>query len=132
VVGVNSAILTLGSGQGPAGNIGLGFAIPVDQARQIGGQLVAKGKASYPVIGATVEDSGSGVRLETVESKGPADDAGLRAGDVVTRIDDQQVRTMEELIVTIRTRRPGQAVRLDYTRGSAERSANVTLGSKEG
>lgn len=132
VVGVNSAILTLGSGQGQTGNIGLGFAIPVDQARQIGAQLVEKGKASYPVIGATVEDSGSGVRLQTVEAGGPAADAGLREGDLITRIDDQRVRTMEELIVTIRTRRPGERVELDYTRGSADRSARVTLGSKEG
>ncbi|GAA1427782.1 hypothetical protein GCM10009616_05890 [Microlunatus lacustris] len=132
VIGVNSAILTLGSGQGQTGNIGLGFAIPVDQARQIGEQLVEKGKASYPVIGATVQDSGSGVRLQTVEGDGPAADAGLREGDVITRIDDQQVRTMEELIVTIRTRRPGERVVLDYTRGSADRSARVTLGSKEG
>ncbi|SDR98955.1 putative serine protease PepD [Friedmanniella luteola] len=132
VIGVNSAILTLGSSQGQTGNIGLGFAIPVDQARQIGRQLAEKGKASYPVIGATVQDTSSGVQLQTVESGGPADDAGLRQGDVVTRIDDQRVRTMEELIVTIRTRRPGQAVVLDYTRGSADRSARVTLGSKEG
>ncbi len=132
VIGVNSAILTLGSGQGQTGNIGLGFAIPVVQARQIGQELVERGKATYPVIGATVEDVGGGVRLRTVEDGGPADDAGLRAGDVVTRIDDQPVRTSEELIVTIRTRRPGQSVVLDYTRGSADRSARVTLGSKEG
>ncbi len=132
VIGVNSAILTLGSAQGQTGNIGLGFAIPVSQARQIGQQLVERGKASYPVIGATVEDVSGGVRLRTVEDNGPADDAGLRTGDVITRIDDQQVRTSEELIVAIRTRRPGQRVALDYTRGSADRSARVTLGSKEG
>jgi putative serine protease PepD len=132
VIGVNSAILTLGSTQGQTGNIGLGFAIPADQARQIGQQLVEKGKASYPVIGATVSDTSDGVQLQTVEDGGPADDAGLREGDVVTRIDDRSVRTMEELIVAIRTRRPGQQVVLDYTRGAGDRSARVTLGSKEG
>ena len=133
VIGVNSAILTLGSRQsGQTGNIGLGFAIPVDQARQIGQQLVDKGKASYPVIGATVRDTSDGVELASLNPGGPADDAGLREGDVITAIDDQRVRTMEELIVAIRTRRPGQTVVLDYTRGSADRSASVRLGSKEG
>ena len=134
VIGVNSAILTLGASQGQTGNIGLGFAIPVNQASQIGRQLISRGKATYPVIGATVRDgSGSkGVEVSGVESGGPAADAGLRAGDVIDTIDGAPVTTMEELIVAIRTRRPGQKVVLEYTRGSADRSATVTLGSKEG
>ncbi|WP_375430440.1 S1C family serine protease [uncultured Friedmanniella sp.] len=133
VIGVNSAILTLGAGQGQNGNIGLGFAIPIDQATAIGKQLIARGKARYPVIGATVADgSTSGVQLESVERGGPAADAGLRPGDVVTKIDDRSVTTMEELIVTVRTHLPGDSVVLDYTRGSSRRSAKVTLGSKEG
>ena len=134
VIGVNSAILTLGASQGQTGNIGLGFAIPVNQANQIGRQLITRGRASYPVIGATVEDGSgnSGVEVASVEPGGPAADAGLRPGDVISKIDGRAVTTMEELIVTIRTRRPGQRVVLNYTRGSANRSATVTLGSKEG
>lgn len=132
VIGVNSAILTLGSSQGQTGNIGLGFAIPVNQADQIGRQLISRGKASYPVIGATVGDSSSGVELSSVQPGGPAAAAGLRPGDTISRIDDKRVTTMEELIVLIRTHRPGDDVVLDYTRGSADRSATVTLGGKEG
>jgi putative serine protease PepD len=133
VVGVNSAILTLGESEGQTGNIGLGFAIPIDQATAIGKQLIARGKARYPVIGATVGDgSSSGVPLQTVESDGPAADAGLRATDVITSIDGQAVTSSEELIVMIRTHLPGATVTLDYTRGSARRSAKVVLGSKEG
>ena len=134
VIGVNSAILTLGASQGQTGNIGLGFAIPVNQANQIGRQLISRGKATYPVIGATVTDGagGGGVEISTVEGRGPAAAAGLRPGDVVDRIDGRTVRTMQELIVAIRTRRPGDRVVLRYTRGSADRSATVTLGSKEG
>ena len=132
VIGVNSAILTLGSTQGQTGNIGLGFAIPVNQADQIGRQLISRGKASYPVIGATVGDSSSGVELSSVQPDGPAAAAGLRPGDTISRIDDKRVTTMEELIVLIRTHRPGDEVVLDYTRGSADRSATVTLGGKEG
>lgn len=134
VIGVNSAILTLGNAQGQNGSIGLGFAIPVNQAIQIGQQLIKNGKARYPVIGATVTDKGSasGVEISSVEQGGPADDAGLRPSDLVSRIDGKTVTTMEELIVTIRTRRPGETVKLDYTRGSARRTASVVLGSKEG
>jgi putative serine protease PepD len=134
VIGVNSAILTLGGAQGQNGSIGLGFAIPINQAVQIGQQLIKSGKARYPVIGASVadEDGARGVSVSTVEAGGPADDAGLRPGDVVTSIDGKAVATMEELIVTIRTRRPGDTVKLDYTRGSARRTASVVLGSKEG
>jgi putative serine protease PepD len=134
VLGVNSAILTLGASQGETGNIGLGFAIPANQANQIGRQLIRDGKATYPVIGATVRDraNAEGVELASVEAGGPAAEAGLRAGDVISRIEGKPVATMEELIVNIRTRRPGQQVVLDYTRGSADRSARVTLGGKEG
>lgn len=134
VIGVNSAILTLGNAQGQNGSIGLGFAIPANQAIQIGQQLIKNGKARYPVIGATVTDKGSasGAEISAVEQGGPADDAGLRPSDLVSRIDDKTVTTMEELIVNIRTRRPGETVKLDYTRGSARRTASVVLGSKEG
>ena len=65
VIGVNSAILTLGSAQsGQTGNIGLGFAIPINQANAIGTQLIKRGKATYPVIGANVEDASGGVELD--------------------------------------------------------------------
>ena len=135
VIGVNSAILTLGASQGQTGNIGLGFAIPVNQADQIGRQLIDRGRASYPVIGATVKDgagAAGGVEISTVEASGPAAKAGLRSGDLISRIDDTRVGTMQELIVSIRTRRPGQRVVLHYTRGSSDRTATVTLGRKEG
>jgi len=132
VIGVNSAILTMGSGQGPTGNIGLGFAIPINQARVIGDQLIAKGKATYPVIGATVETTDDGVEVTTVDPSGPAAKAGLREGDRITEIDGRAVNAKEELIVAIRTRRPGQVVVLDYTRDSASDQIKVTLGSRVG
>ncbi|MFP5284088.1 MAG: S1C family serine protease [Actinomycetes bacterium] len=134
VVGVNSAILSLSTDADQAGNIGLGFAIPVNQARQIAELLIADGKATYPVIGANVAsaDNQVGVRLSEVEGRGPAARAGLKEGDVVTRIDGQRVDAIEELIVAIRTHRPGDVVTLDYRRGGATASARVTLGGREG
>jgi putative serine protease PepD len=128
VIGVNSAILTFAASR----NIGLGFAIPINQAATVADLLIKNGKATYPVIGANVQDAPSGVELTVVDAQGPAGKAGLRARDVITNIDGEPVDTMEELIVSVRTRRPGEVVVLDYTRGSAPGQARVTLGSKEG
>ena len=129
VIGINSAILTFAASR----NIGLGFAIPINQAATIADLLIKNGKATYPVIGANVRDGSSGVELTGVDAQGPAGKAGLRVGDVITRIDGEPLDGgMEELIVTVRTRRPGEVVVLDYRRGSAQSQASVTLGSKEG
>ncbi len=129
VIGVNSAILTFAASR----NIGLGFAIPINQAATIADLLIKNGKATYPVIGANVQDGSSGVELTDVDAQGPAGKAGLRVGDVITKIDGEPLDGgMEELIVTIRTRRPGEVVILDYTRGSSQGQVSVTLGSKEG
>ena len=132
VIGVNSAILTLGDGSTQSGSIGLGFAIPINQAKTIADLLITKGKATYPVIGANVENGSGGVRVTAVDAAGPARKAGLREGDVVTKVDGRRVTAMEELIVSIRTRRPGQVVTLDYTRGSTRATARVILGGKVG
>ena len=104
MIGVNSAILTFAASR----NIGLGFAIPINQAATIADLLIKNGKATYPVIGANVQDASSGVQLTAVEAKGPAGQAGLRVGDLITKMDGQPVATMEELIVSIRTRRPAR------------------------
>jgi putative serine protease PepD len=128
VIGVNSAILTFGSSR----NIGLGFAIPINQATTIADLLIKNGKATYPVIGANVQDAVAGVELTAVDGRGPADKAGLRANDVITKIDGQAVDTMEELIVDVRLRRPGDVVVLDYARGSTRAQARVTLGGRDG
>ncbi|HYP45261.1 MAG TPA: trypsin-like peptidase domain-containing protein [Propionibacteriaceae bacterium] len=134
VIGVNSAILTLGANRGQSGSIGLGFAIPINQAMEIGQQLIKSGKATYPVIGANVSDDAAeeGVQLSGVDASGPAAEAGLRVDDVVTSIDRTRVSTAQELIVLIRTHRPGDRVRLGYQRAGVDRQAVVILGGKEG
>ena len=128
VIGVNSAILTFGSSP----NIGLGFAIPINQVATIADLLIKKGKATYPVIGANVQDGTVGAELSAVDPGGPASKAGLRAKDVITGVDGHHVDTMEELIVDVRTRRPGDIVVFDYARGSTRSQARVTLGGREG
>ena len=132
VIGVNSAILTLSSGQGQAGNIGIGFAIPVDQARVIGDLLVKDGKATYPVVGAQLQDTSDGVELTSVDGGGAARKAGLRAGDRVTAVDGRAVETRQELVVVVRTHRPGDKVTFGYSRGGDDNEAELTLGGRVG
>lgn len=131
VIGVNSAILTLGGSTtaGRGGNIGLGFAIPINQAEVISAELIRDGQATYPVIGATVGPNAEGVRVSAVTADGPADAAGLRVGDVITRVAGRPVDSPTDLIVRIRSQRPGEQVALDV-RGRG--SFSITLGSKVG
>ena len=142
VIGVNSAIATLGSGfGGQGGNIGVGFAIPINQARRTAEQIVKTGRADYPVIGAVldVQYTGEGARITEVPIDdtppvapgGPADQAGLEPGDVIVAVDGKPVADSDELIVAIRTKAPGDTVEITYRRGGAgpERTTTVTLGS---
>jgi putative serine protease PepD len=132
VVGITSAILTRGNSDQQTGNIGLGFAIPINQARTIGNLLIKTGKATYPVLGASLQEVAGGLELTAVDRDGPASRADLREGDVVTKIDDRRVSATEELIVEIRTHRPGEKVVLEYVRDGQNARASVTLGSREG
>jgi len=132
VIGVNSAILTLSSGQGQTGNIGIGFAIPVNQARTIGELLVKDGKATYPVVGAQLQEVADGVELTSVEAGGAARKAGLKVGDLISSVDGRRVETREELVVMVRTHRPGDRVTFGYTRGSTRAEAELTLGGRVG
>ncbi|MFF0343739.1 S1C family serine protease [Kribbella sp. NPDC004875] len=134
VIGVNSAIATVrGSEDGQSGSIGLGFAIPIDQARRTAQQLIATGKASYPVIGASVDMTfEGGGRVSSVTANSPSARAGLRVGDVITAVNNQPVDSAEVLIVAIRTYQPGEAVRLTYERGGRARTVTLTLGQQIG
>jgi putative serine protease PepD len=134
VIGVNSAIATVpGTGEGQSGNIGLGFAIPIDQARRTAQQLIATGQASYPVIGASVDmQFEGGARVSAVTATSPAGRAGIRVGDVITSVNDQAVDSAEVLIVAIRTHQPGESVKLVYERSGKPREVTVTLGQQIG
>jgi putative serine protease PepD len=139
VVGINSAIAQPpGTSATSGGSIGLGFAIPSDQARRTAEQLIETGRATYPVIGVLLDSgyTGEGVRVagepqagqQPVTPGGPADRAGIRPGDVVLSIDGRPVTASDELIVAIRARTPGEAVLLRVRdAGGAERDVRVVL-----
>jgi putative serine protease PepD len=135
VVGVNSAIATTGTTfGGEAGNIGVGFAIPMEQVRVTAAQILATGKARYPVIGANVSTGGRqhGARVVGVPSGTPADHAGLRKGDVVVGVDGKRVTDGIGLIVAIRTHQPGETVTLTVRRDGHEQQLRIRLASKVG
>jgi putative serine protease PepD len=134
VIGVNSAIASLGGFGGPGGSIGVGFAIPVDQMLRTADEILRTGQASVPIIGAAVDVQSSleGAEITNITPNGPADTAGLRNGDRVTRVDDQQIQDGIELIVAIRSRVPGQRVSLDFQRDGDSDSVELTLGRRVG
>ncbi|MFE2764019.1 trypsin-like peptidase domain-containing protein [Streptomyces halstedii] len=146
VIGINSAIRAADSGTGldggQSGSIGLGFAIPVNQAKRVAEELINTGKATHPVIGVTLDMqyTGDGAKVggksadgtSAVTPGGPADKAGIKAGDVITQVQGQRVHSGEELIIKIRAHRPGDRLDLRLTRGGKERSMTLTLGSASG
>jgi len=136
VVGVNSAIATNGGASGEAGNIGVGFAIPIEQVRTTVDQILRTGKAEYPVIGAQVRTGGEpdadGATITEVMPDTPAERAGLEKDDVITRVDDQPVSDGIALIVAIRTHLPGDTVEMSVVRGGEERVVEVELDGKVG
>jgi putative serine protease PepD len=134
VIGVNSAIATLGTSFGSqTGSIGLGFAIPINQARKTAEQLIKSGKATYPIIGISVDMriSGKGAQVSKKSSAimvgGPAEKAGLKPGDLITELDGRAITSPEELIVAIRTHDVGDSIVLKYTRAGKSYQATLVL-----
>ena len=136
VVGVNSAIATTGgSAAGQSGNIGVGFAIPIDQVKITADQILRTGEARYPVIGATVDTSvttDTGAKILKVNTGSPAEKAGLRKDDVVTAVAGENVPDGIALIVAIRSHQPGDTVPFTVHRGSSQMRLRITLGSEVG
>jgi putative serine protease PepD len=136
VVGVNSAIATTGGSiGGESGNIGVGFAIPIEQVRITSDQILKTGEARYPVIGAKVQtgaDDGTGAAIKEVVDGTPADRSGLHKGDLVTEVNGERVTDGISLIVAIRAHQPGETLEFTLTRGGEERTLKVTLDSEVG
>ena len=130
LVGINSAIASLGSGN--SGSIGLGFAIPVDQARRIADQLIKQGFATRAVLGVSVSDSpeSAGALVRSVEVGGPADKAGLEEGAIITKVGDRVIEAGDALVAAIRSRAPGDTISVTYAArvGEEPTTVDVVLG----
>jgi putative serine protease PepD len=138
VVGINSSIRTASdtsSSQG--GSIGLGFSIPIDEVLPIVNQITDDQTPTHARLGVSVADvSGNtltqGAQLHSIEKGGSADKAGLKDGDVITKVDDQIIDGSESLVATIRGHRPGDGVQITYLRDGKSHTVTTDLGSDAG
>jgi putative serine protease PepD len=130
VIGVNSVIKSLAENGQAAGNIGIAFAIPINQAIRVASDIIETGRARRTVVGAEVgvyDGPGGGVRITAVDSAGPAAAAGIRTGDVVLKIDGHLVEAPYDLVAMVRRYEPGRTVSLVYRRGGNTQVATVVL-----
>jgi serine protease Do len=138
VIGINTAIFT-----GSRGNEGVGFALPSNSAIGVYNQLVTAGHVTRGSIGITFQDDASknpvllkemgvpyGIEVGAVEPGGPADKAGLRAGDFITGVNGTPVKTGNDLVNPIAQTPVGQAVTLTYARGGKTIEARVTVADR--
>ena len=127
VIGINSAIRP---GAGSSGNVGIGFAVPIDLAARSATAIVQGRPIQTGYLGIRMADptgSQDGAIVQEVTPNSPASRAGLRAGDVVTSIDGQAIQSYSELIAGIRGHKPGDKVTLGVTRGGNETTITATL-----
>jgi S1-C subfamily serine protease len=153
VIGVNTAIAT--GNTGARGNIGIGFAVPVNTVRDVASQLIDRGRVEHAFLGVGAQPInkeiarlfnlpvGSGLLVVRVYQGGGADKAGLKAGttevvvagesyrlggDIIVRADDKVVRTTEGLREVVSTKKPGDKITIEAYRGDEKRSFDITLG----
>ena len=138
VIGINSSILTNNSSiQGEAGSIGLGFAIPIDEVMPLIDQMAKGETPTHARLGISVENAGTGTgaqvvdgaRIREVNAGSAAQSAGLRNGDVITKVDDHLISDSDALVAIVRSYRPGDQVTVTYTRGGESHTVRLTLDS---
>ncbi|MGB3481581.1 MAG: trypsin-like peptidase domain-containing protein, partial [Mycobacterium sp.] len=133
LIGVNSAIATMGRGESDSqsGSIGLGFAIPVDQAKRVADELISTGKATHGSLGVQLGNnkSANGAAVADVVAGGAAAAAGLPSGSVITKVDNRVIDGPEALVAAVRSKAPGDKVSLTYLDDSGKpQTTEVTLG----
>ena len=134
VIGINSAIATTGSGfGGQSGSIGLGFAIPINQARKTADQLIKNGSSTYPIMGVSLDTRYTGVGAKipddvgSVSPGGPADRAGIKPGDIIIAIDGKAVDTVDEAIINVRSHNVGDKIKIKLQRQGVTKEVSLVL-----
>jgi putative serine protease PepD len=131
VVGINTAISSLGEGEG--GSIGLGFAIPIDDARVIAEELIRTGAVRHAELGVNArsveDDTSSGAQVENVQGGGAAEAAGILIGDVIVVLGERSISGADELEVAVREFEPGTTVPVQLVREGRPLTVSVVLAS---
>lgn len=125
VVGMNAQIAG-----GPGVSNGIGYAIPAETVRDIADQLIEGGEVEHPYLGVRVQDVDEGARIVEVVDGSPADDAGLREGDVVTEAGGEEIASADDLTEAVGSREPGDELELRVRRGDETRTIIVELGTR--
>ncbi|MEJ1087368.1 trypsin-like peptidase domain-containing protein [Microbacterium sp. Mu-80] len=137
LIGINVAIATAGNSSqgGESGSIGLGFAIPSDIAQRVAGELIEDGEATHGLLGATVRDASTvegaavaGAVIVEPTPGGAAQEADLRAGDIVTQFNGAPITSASDLTAQVRAAAAGSTAELTYVRSGKTYTAEVTLG----
>lgn len=137
VIGINTAIATP-SGGGQGGSVGVGFAVPIDEGRSVAEEIIRTGRATHPVIGVeavtVTGQSGAGgqagAQVQALVEGGAAQAAGLQSGDLIVKVGDETVTSVDELIVEIRQHRIGERVPVTYERGGQTKTTTLVLREK--
>ncbi|HET6294214.1 MAG TPA: trypsin-like peptidase domain-containing protein [Kribbella sp.] len=139
LIGVNAAIATVpnASGVSGGGSVGLGFAIPVDLAKPIADELIRTGQPGHPTTGLQVQEippaiakaagTPTGLFVLAVDTAGPAAKAGLRASDIITKVDNDPAVSSEQIVVATLTRKVGDTLELTYLRAGTSATTTLTL-----
>jgi S1-C subfamily serine protease len=125
VIGVNSQIRTGGSGS--QGSIGIGFAVPIDTVKRVIPQLREKGRVDRAYLGVTSVTTGAGALVQDLVPGGPADDAGILPGDVITRIGEDRIRDGSDVGDAIERHKPGDEVEVEVLRDGRRQTVEVEL-----
>jgi putative serine protease PepD len=128
VVGINSQIQSENGG-----NVGIGYAVPIDTAKRIAQQLIANGRVEHAYLGvqlAAVDSARGGARISATVAGGAAASAGMRAGDVVTAVDGKRIVSGSDLRAAVDARKPGDAVTLSVRRADGTHTVRVVLGTR--
>lgn len=139
VIGVNSSIATLASGQSggaESGSIGLGFAIPINNAKRVADEIISSGQARVPIIGVQVNmltpDEG-GAEISGITPDGSGAKAGLQPGDRIIEIDGDRIANPAEALAVIRSHNPGDTIKVTVqSPNGSKKTVSVTLGSMVG
>jgi putative serine protease PepD len=133
VIGVNSQIESTGSttADGQAGNVGIGFAIPSNTVKSVVSQLRATGKVSHAYLGVQTQDaSTAGAHVAAITNGGPAANAGLQTGDVITSLGGKTVADSTALSAIVDEHKPGDSVQVDVSRNGSKKTLSVKLGQR--
>jgi putative serine protease PepD len=141
LVGINTLIQSPSGGVGAAQSAGIGFALPVDFAKSIAEQLISTGKASHPYLGVSTQtidkdiaaqyglpvEAGAIVAFD--EPNGPGETAGIKRGDIIVKIGDQDVSSVADVFSAVRQHNIGDSVKVEFVRNDVKKTVSVKLGS---